>query len=205
MDKWDRDLTEDELFTEHEYLIRYAIGEISNPSKPEYEDLYQEGSIALLSVIRKIKQGLEFANSEYIVKSIRRRCMRYAQRHGTTLHVPRRAYQEEKEKLDAILLQATPVQIDEYTELCTKPVWDTEERALLPMQIQEIMLAVERLPENRKRIMRVYFECGMDVKETARIYGCSVKTVYRARAFLREKVRYLRIFDKDKDDGETRT
>ncbi len=204
--EWDKNKSEEELFIENENIIRSVIIEsFPNLNRTDYDDLYQEGAIALLNVIRKYKDGsVNIKSSSYIVHSIRNRCRRYYQYQSTSLHVSRR-YQIETiknggaESADRLVQSANAFPIEEcYSEICAdSSMYDVENNSLLSEQLREILEAVDRLPNNRKKIIQEYFNCGMDIKETARKVGCTTRTVYRARAFLREKIRYLKILEKD--------
>lgn len=209
--EWDKNKSEEELFAENEYLIRCVIHKIPKESAVDSDDLYQEGAMALLTVIRKVKEeGLEVKTTAYIEKSILKRVRRYIQYQGTTLHVSRRCQGQTmmngKEAIDDVISTATAIPIYDVAESAyTVKVASVEGDALLQCQIEEIIQTVERLPKNKKKIMREYFDCNMDIEETARRCGCSTRTVYRARAFLREKIRYLQILEKDIDGEKTKT
>lgn len=202
---WDREKTEQELFAENEYLIRHALKKLSNPQKADYDDLYQEGAIALLSIIRKYKHGDDIKSPrQYATLRIFFRMNRYLDYQSTTVHVSRRMQSKarkqgsEKELLEnAKSMSLLESWIIDAVDLNSNYDDESIEEALAHFQIKEIVETVNRLPENRKRIMCEYFKNGMDVKLTAEAVGCTTRTVYRARAFLREKVRYLKIFDKD--------
>ncbi len=206
--EWDKNKTEEELFAENEYLIRCVICKIPRESAIDSDDLYQEGAMALLTVIRKIKEeGLDVKTTSYIEKSIRKRVRRYIQYQGTTLHVSRRMQSAEiengKEAIDDVISKATAIPIYDCMESSfASKVSSVEGDALLNCQIEEIIRTVDRLPNKKKKIMREYFNSDMNIEETAKRCGCSTRTVYRARAFLREKIRYLKILEKDMSDGE---
>lgn len=199
--------TEEELFAENEYLIRCVINRIPKESALDSDDLYQEGAIALLTVIRQVKEkGLDIKTTAYIEQSIQKKVRRYIQYQGTTLHVSRRLQGSKmkigKEEIDDVISKATALPIYDVTESSYAiKVESVEGDALLNCQIEEILKAVERLPHKKRTIMKEYFNCNCDIEETARRAGCSTRTVYRARAFLREKVRYLKILEKDMDNS----
>ena len=205
--EWDKNKSEQELFEEYEYLVRYVLKDFSNVAKEDYEDLYQEGCIALLKVVRKFKETEDYKSVDYVIPIIRNRCKRYYQKQSTTLHVSRRliskAMSQSEEATKEIMYLATAVSsdeesIDKYIFVKQKEL--PENTALAPIQFEEILKAVSRLSENRKNILMEYFRCNMDVAETATRCGVSTRTVYRARAFLREKIRYLKILEKDLSD-----
>lgn len=206
MAAWDIEKSEQELFEENEYLIRHVIKTYfsENGAKVHKDDLYQEGSIALLNVIRKYKSGVRISRlGKYVVHSILKRCRQYLQYQSTTLHVSRRyqwdAIRDGKDAIDELIKKATAQLIDEIDagSYDTYSTSDVEDSALLEIQIKEVLQTIERMPKNRQRILKSYFSNGMDINATAEECGCTTRTVYRARAFLREKVRYLKIFDKD--------
>lgn len=203
---WDTSKTEEELFAENEYLIRYVIKKIPNENVIDTNDLYQEGAIALLKVIRKIKEGFDIKNTSYIETKIMKRIRRYIQYQGTSLHLSKRMQFKELKKgkanIDRVIERATTIPINEVSENAyALKINSAEDEALINFQLEEIKKAVERLPQSKKRIMREYFSCEMNIEETARRCGCSTRTVYYARAFLREKIRQIKILEKDMCDG----
>ncbi len=205
--EWDRSKTESELFSENEYLIKYIIRKIPKENAIDADDLYQEGAIALLTVIRKfLEDGIDIRTTSYIERSIWKRIRRYVQYQGTTLHVSRRVHSDEiingKDAIDNVISQATAIPIYDVSESAFATNVDSVEGdALLNVQYTEIIKAIERLPIKKRLIMQEYFACKMDIEEVARRCGCSTRTVYRARAFLRERVRYLNILETDMQDG----
>lgn len=203
---WDTSKTEEELFAENEYLIRYVIKKIPNENVIDTNDLYQEGAIALLKVIRKIKEGFDIKNTSYIEMKIMKRIRRYIQYQGTSLHLSKRMQSKElkkgKENIDRVIERATTIPINEVSENAyALKINSAEDEALINFQLEEIKKAVERLPQSKKIIMQEFFSCGMNIEETARRCGCSTRTVYYARAFLREKIRQIKILEKDMCDG----
>lgn len=207
MSIWDRNKSEQELFEENEHLIRYVLKRFPKQNGIDHEDLYQEGAIALLTVIRKVKEeDFELKSTAYAERSIYKRVRRYIAYQGTSLHVSRRlqgnSIRMGEEEIGNLIANATTIPICDVSDfMFTNKNVHVEDDALSLLQEDEIRNTVERLPHKRKQIMREYFKCGMDIEETARICGCSTRTVYRARAFLREKIRYLKILEKDSYDG----
>lgn len=207
MSIWDSNKSEQELFEENEYLIRYVLKRFPKQNGIDHEDLYQEGAIALLTVIRKVREeNFELKSTYYVEKSIFKRVRRFVDYQGTSLHVSRRlqgnCIRMGEETIDNLIINATTIPIYETSDYMFRcKNINVEDDALVSVQAEEIRSAVERLPQKRKQIMLEYFNCGMDIEETARKCGCSKRTVYRARAFFREKIRYLKILEKDSYDG----
>lgn len=204
--EFDTSKTEEELFAEYEYLIHYVIRNIPTGSVVDADDLYQEGAIALLKAIRRSKNGLKIKKARYIEIMISNRIRNYIMYQGNSLHASRRLqgneYKKSKDAIENIVNRASTTPIYDVSEnSLVLQANSIENDALTSLQLAEILKAVERLPKDKRIKMQAYFDCNMDVGEAAKRCGCTKRTIYRARAYLREKIRYMKIMESDMCDG----
>lgn len=216
--------TEEEVFAENEKIVDFAIRKYFSAEVGilEYEDLRQEGAIALVRAIRNYDENAA-KFSTYAIKCIRQAIRRYIELNRYDLHVPparqHEAFRNGEEALDNLLKTCTtisldhlPVKVDgkrnkdkdacEYRisipiETLQKQL-GIEDDAISSVQMQEIgRLFNSVLSEREKEIFLAYVKNGASAARTARALGISSTRVSVVRDKFRELVRLAGIFEKD--------